>query len=615
MLSRLTVRGKMYLIIAMTLFMFIVNAQFAWMNINRIKEIGLGKIADVIADSQRKQLKTSVDTLAVVLATALKPVTTPHDREQLLWDMVKDIRFEEDRSGYYFVFEDTVNIVTGPNPEQRGQELGQLKDPNGVVVVEELFQLAKKGGGFLEYLWPKPGNGHSPKIGYATLIPGTTYWIGTGIYTDKSESYLVSLRDDLKNITEYRSYLMLLAVGMIFVSLTLLSIYIISGISKSLRSLIDNFHDIAAGEGLTVLTKRIAITSSDEIGMLSKEFNSLMTSIHSLSVFKKVIEEDENLEEVYRRLGEVFTQQLGIDRCFIYQVINTKNAMLLIYPSSFDRVEMLCNHAILDDNDLCKSKRTGHAITSTMFPRICRQYIGQEGTVHYCLPIVVGGAPVAIVQFIFDTPGTPSGLKAMEATVYKAEQYLQESLAVIETKQLMGSLKDSALVDALTGLKNRRYLQEYTEKIVAGVLRRGKTIGLIMCDLDYFKQVNDSYGHDAGDIVLKETSKVIRQSIRESDIVIRFGGEEFLAVLLDVAEGESSRIAEKIRDNIQQLKIKLPDAVIQKTISLGVSEFPADTNTLWSCIKFADVALYRAKEDGRNRSVRFTQDMWQETQV
>jgi diguanylate cyclase (GGDEF)-like protein len=59
----------------------------------------------------------------------------------------------------------------------------------------------------------------------------------------------------------------------------------------------------------------------------------------------------------------------------------------------------------------------------------------------------------------------------------------------------------------------------------------------------------------------------------------------------------------------------LPDAVIQKTISLGVSEFPADTNTLWSCIKFADVALYRAKEDGRNRSVRFTQDMWQETQV
>jgi two-component system, cell cycle response regulator len=148
-------------------------------------------------------------------------------------------------------------------------------------------------------------------------------------------------------------------------------------------------------------------------------------------------------------------------------------------------------------------------------------------------------------------------------------------------------LQDSALIDALTGLKNRRYLQEYTEKIVAGVLRRGKSIGFIMCDLDYFKQVNDTYGHNAGDIVLKETSRVISQSIRASDIVIRFGGEEFLAVLLDVGEGQSLKIAEKIRENIQQLKIKLPDGIIQKAISLGVSEFPAATGTLWSCITLA----------------------------
>ena len=67
--------------------------------------------------------------------------------------------------------------------------------------------------------------------------------------------------------------------------------------------------------------------------------------------------------------------------------------------------------------------------------------------------------------------------------------------------------------------------------------------------------------------------------------------------------------------NVQQLKIKLPEGVIQKTISMGVSEFPTDTGTLWSCIKFADVALYRAKDEGRNRSVRFTKDMWKEEQV
>jgi diguanylate cyclase (GGDEF)-like protein len=228
---------------------------------------------------------------------------------------------------------------------------------------------------------------------------------------------------------------------------------------------------------------------------------------------------------------------------------------------------------------------------------------------------VVGGATVGVVQFVFDAPENESGAKAVEAKVFKAEQYINESLAVIETKRLMSTLQDSALIDPLTKLHNRRYLQEYTEKIVAGVLRRGKAIGLIMCDLDYFKQVNDTYGHAAGDIVLQQTSKVIQQSIRESDIVIRFGGEEFLAVLLDISEGEGMIIAEKIRLNIQQLKIKVPEGVIQKTISMGVSEFPTDTGTMWSCIKFADVALYRAKEEGRNRSVRFTKDMWKEEQV
>ncbi|MCX5883848.1 MAG: GGDEF domain-containing protein [Deltaproteobacteria bacterium] len=275
----------------------------------------------------------------------------------------------------------------------------------------------------------------------------------------------------------------------------------------------------------------------------------------------------------------------------------------------------MCNHNILDNCDLCKAKRTGHLITSSIFPAICRQFKAQNGRVHYCLPIVVGGATAAIVQFAFDAPNNPSDVKAVEARVFKAEQYINESLAVIETKRLMSSLHDSALIDTLTGLHNRRYLQEYTEKIVAGVLRRGKTIGLIMCDLDYFKQVNDTHGHAVGDIVLKDTANVIRQSVRESDIVIRFGGEEFLAVLLDINIGESMIVAEKIRLNVQNLKIKIPDGEIQKTISLGASEFPEDTSTLWSCIKYADVALYRAKEEGRNRCVRFTSDMWKEDQV
>ncbi len=386
-------------------------------------------------------------------------------------------------------------------------------------------------------------------------------------------------------------------------------------ITHPLKKVIDGLQDITNGKDQASLSKHISISSNDEIGILSIKFNGLMDSINNLSVFKKVIEGDDDLDEVYRRLGDVFTKQLGINSCFIYQIIHAKNALQIIYPSRFDQEAMLCSQNILDNCDLCKANRTGHITSSTTFPTICRQFTHQPGHGHYCLPIMAGGATIAIVQLLFEMPTDPAEMKNLEVKIFKAEQYINESLAVIESKRLMSSLRDSALIDSLTGLHNRRYLQEYTEKIVSGVLRRGKAIGLIMCDLDYFKQVNDTYGHAAGDTVLKETANVIRHSVRESDIVIRFGGEEFLVVLLDISSGESMQIAEKIRLNVDQLKIKLPDGAIQKTISLGVSEFPADTGTLWSCIKYADVALYRAKTDGRNRCVRFTGDMWTENQV
>lgn len=135
-----------------------------------------------------------------------------------------------------------------------------------------------------------------------------------------------------------------------------------------------------------------------------------------------------------------------------------------------------------------------------------------------------------------------------------------------------------------------------------------------MCDLDYFKQVNDVYGHNIGDAVLKETALVIKKNVRDSDLVIRFGGEEFLVLLIDINEGDAVQVAEKIRTNVQETKIKVPDGTLKKTISLGVSEFPVDTESFWQSIKYADVALYKAKETGRNKYIRFVRDMWTEEQ-
>ncbi|MDR2551200.1 MAG: diguanylate cyclase [Desulfobulbus sp.] len=415
--------------------------------------------------------------------------------------------------------------------------------------------------------------------------------------TQNAEEFLAGVLSLRNSIGLIILFSIMVTCAIIFVAAT--------SLTRPLNTVIRGLEDIAQGKGRTALSKRIEVTSNDEIGILSEKFNRLMESLHNIANFKKAIEEEGTLEDVYLCMGEVFTRKLGLAHCFIFQVANGKKGMSLTYPEQEEgSAALFCNPEILERCELCKANRIGHVVSSVHFPAVCRQFTGPDGTGHHCHPIVAGGTTVAVVMFVFET--TP----AAADRVSKAEEYIHESLAVIETKRLMRSLRDTALIDDQTGMHNRRYLQEYTEKIVAGVLRRGKSIGLIMCDLDFFKQVNDTYGHQAGDVVLRATAQVIKQSVREADIVIRFGGEEFLIVLLDVGTNETLRIAEKIRVHIEQLTVKLPEAVIQTTISLGVSEFPLDTDTLWSCIKYADIALYRAKTEGRNRCVRFSREMW-----
>lgn len=395
--------------------------------------------------------------------------------------------------------------------------------------------------------------------------------------------------------------------------LVVFTYWIARSIARPITSMIEQIR--ALGESDIKSARKIEITSNDEIGALTREFNGLMESISSVASFKKLIEEDNAIEDVYLRLAHKFKHDFGLETFTIYEISNSQNKMRSVYPIELPEATLYCDSAILEDCHLCRAKKTGHVVSSYEFRDMCRSFLPEYDKDYVCVPMIMGGATGGVAQFVFDRPpGDGNRLHDIERRLHRAKQYIQESVSVIDAKRLMNTLKDSALKDSLTGLYNRRFLQEYTETLVAGIMRREKQVGLIMCDLDYFKQVNDLYGHTTGDVVLKETSVLIRDSVRGSDLVIRFGGEEFLVVLLDIKEGDSTRIAEKIRENVQAAKIKVPDGIIQKTISLGISEFPRDTESFWQSIKFADVALYRAKETGRNRAIRFTSDMWKEEQ-
>ncbi len=345
----------------------------------------------------------------------------------------------------------------------------------------------------------------------------------------------------------------------------------------------------------------------DEIGTVAEKVNDLVRHFANLSLYKHTIEEDEGPDEIYQRLAEVLKERLDLPVFVLYEVSNSQNTMrpVVLSPSDLE-----VNAEKLFNAELCRAKRTGHVVSSLNYPGVCRLFLYSEEAEHYCMPFMSGGICIGVAQIILPKGIGTRRMKRIEEKLRQAQRYIAETIPVLEAKRYAASLKEQTLKDPLTGLYNRRFLEEAIDNLVAGILRRGTVLGVLMADLDYFKSVNDKYGHDVGDRVLKETAQILKKNVRASDLVVRFGGEEFLILLVDVAEGESIKIAEKLRALVESHRFETPKGIIQRTISIGVSEFPTDAQGIWEAIKYADVALYKAKELGRNRVVRFTPDMW-----
>jgi diguanylate cyclase (GGDEF)-like protein len=131
-----------------------------------------------------------------------------------------------------------------------------------------------------------------------------------------------------------------------------------------------------------------------------------------------------------------------------------------------------------------------------------------------------------------------------------------------------------------------------------------------MIDIDFFKMVNDTYGHDAGDIVILSLAQILQTAVRKSDLPIRYGGEEFLVLLHNSTPEGALSVAQKIRTEFSQKKYSFGNDTVEKTLSIGIAHFPSDADSIWKVIKFADLALYDAKHGGRNQVVEFRPEMF-----
>ncbi len=183
---------------------------------------------------------------------------------------------------------------------------------------------------------------------------------------------------------------------------------------------------------------------------------------------------------------------------------------------------------------------------------------------------------------------------------------------MLKIKEMRDKMRTLATTDELTGLHNRKYLLERMEQEISRAKRYGNALSLLLFDLDFFKSVNDIYGYEWGDVLLKSIADKLRQVIRKEDILTRYGDEEFVVVLPNTAEDNAFLFAERFRKEVERMEF-IPAGEEERhpiTISGGISTFPClpdteeDANTI---IRYAEHALYNAKKRGKNKIVQFSQ--------
>lgn len=234
--------------------------------------------------------------------------------------------------------------------------------------------------------------------------------------------------------------------------------------------------------------------------------------------------------------------------------------------------------------------------------------------------------PIILVTALSDTENIVQGLNT-GADDYIAKPYHFQELearvrAMLRIKRLQDELdlknrelevankrlKKLSITDGLTELFNHRHVHELLRDEFERSRRSEEPLAVVMIDLDRFKAVNDTYGHPTGDVVLYETARILRETAREIDMVGRYGGEEFIAILPNTDEEEGARFAERVRQAVEAHLYRDEQNEIRMTCSSGVASFPAEgVESPEELLKNADEALYLAKESGRNRVVRASQ--------
>lgn len=414
--------------------------------------------------------------------------------------------------------------------------------------------------------------------------------------------------DAVKEASMHWLAAVIVGVSMAFgTALLILSVWLIRTVSGPLARLSQTAANLVAGTSVSFRAER-----DDEIGTLARALEQMRLDVDTR--YTTALSEAER-SATYNKLADLISFSATEDQLVTaavrvirrltsvpsgdIELANPSQNRLVIAAAWGEPAAEIGRPVPIDRIDRCPGiRRTSAFVTLDVEDELavgCPVRPTTQGAAA-CVPMMALGQVVGVIHLAL-----PDGNGAAETVAVVARVAEQIAFALANTR-LFRTLEGLAMTDSLTGLHNARFFDAFLEQQLAAADRDSEPLGVIMMDIDHFKQFNDTHGHPAGDEALRAFGRVVKAVLRASDVIARYGGEEFIVALPGAGQEESRKVAEKLRKAVEEMVVEIgPGRYVRTTISLGVVATDEHRLNQKGLVAMADAALYQAKDGGRNR--------------
>ena len=299
---------------------------------------------------------------------------------------------------------------------------------------------------------------------------------------------------------------------------------------------------------------------------------------------------------------------------FAQTLIPASSGALFVYSASRNHLEVVMRWGEPHQNeqdflasDECWALRTGrlHLFEDPHTGLLCRHLPEPPPTCYLCAPMIAHGETLGMLHLrmsLHNPASSEAKLPDSSELTWLARTMAERLALALADMKLRETLRAQSICDPLTGWYNRRYMEETLEREIGRAARNRCPLAVIMLDVDNFKEFNDSFGHEAGDVALQNLCQLLKTHVRSEDVACRYGGDEFVLVLPDTSAELSAQRAEDMRIAVGNREVQFRGQLLRPmTLSFGIATFPADGRTSQDLLRASDTALFRAKSEGCDR--------------